>query len=717
MRLRYSLRAFKENAGRRSPRPVLSNCVIHSCPGTYNSTRLKTVFFLSFALILISAGAVCGQFEDLPALSANEPENLIKHNQGTKASDSAHSNSVQGDQVERGSFFETFDEVFQIPHVDDRVLLANRTPRKPIDASRGIGSGQDPDGSNNEDTTEPGIARTEYAPPVAKNTFQSQKTIRQLESPYDYRPWWQNRLTQEALGGKHKQTRSITVDQLVLSMIQNSPEVKALQQEPIIASTYVDVENAKFDPISFVESKFDDSNEPVGDTLTTTNSPFLKEHIVTAKAGLRKKTQIGTEFELAQNVGFKNSNSNFLSPNNQGTSRLVLNVDQPLLNGAGRVVGTSRILLAEIDSTIASANYEEKLQEKILSVIKAYWEFYLQKSVLILRTKNYESAVEILRQLKGRESFDAQRSQVIRAEAAVAARRLNLIRSRTDVQNAETIIREITRDPRLGKLGITNPIELIPGEFPQINDAIFPDLAAAVKVAFHNRPEIDQAMERIKAAGIQNNVAKNQLLPQLKFLFNVYAAALEGNSGVPEAWKRQFVDTTPGYSAGLTLEYPIYNRAAFARKQRVEAQMNKLSSELDDTLGSVTAEVEIAYRELKMSLEAIRESRKSILAAEKDQAFIQKRWKNFAFLQENPNFTSPTVFLEQLLDAQDRITQAQIQYANSTRQFMIAVAELRKAEGSLLNYQHEVTLDPPQSKSGELPEFAPDADVPAPRAN
>lgn len=493
--------------------------------------------------------------------------------------------------------------------------------------------------------------------------------------------WWLKQLNQNTAN-----EIKISVDQIVLSMLQNSPEIRAISQEPVIASTFIDQESAKFDPVSFLESRWDDTNEPVGNILTTNSSPFLKEHIVDARAGFRKKNRIGTELDLSQSIGFKNSNSDFFQPQDQGTARLELNINQPILNGAGRVVGTSRILLAQIDNKVAWNQYAKRLQDKILTAIKAYWELHFQKSAYVLHQKNYLAAEKLLRRLKGRQSFDTQRSQIIRAEAALAARKLDLVRSLTDIQNAETMIREITRDSSLGRLGILNQRQLAPAENPVIDARLYPDLPHVVTVAYDNRPEIQEAVNRLKAAGVQNNVAKNQLLPQLSLLLNVYSAALNGETGIESALQRQLTASTPGYSAGFIFEYPLYNRSAIARKHRVEAEINKLSSELDDIFGSVTAEVEIAFRELKMAAESLRQAEASIIAAQKDQAFIQRRWENFAFL-ENPDFSSPTILIEQLLDAQDRITEVEIQYADASRKFMVAAAELRRAEGSLLNYR------------------------------
>ncbi len=501
----------------------------------------------------------------------------------------------------------------------------------------------------------------------------------QKDSAFD--EWWLQQVNENS-----EHDIGISVDQIVLSMLQNSPEIRAISQEPIIASTFIDQESAKFDPISFLESRWDDTNEPVGNILTTNSSPFLKEHIVDARAGFRKKNRIGTELDLSQSIGFKNSNSDFFQPQDQGTARLELNINQPVLNGAGRVVGTSRILLAQIDHKVAGNQYAKRLQDKILTAIRAYWELHFQKASYVLHKKNYEAAEKLLTRLKGRQSFDTQRSQIIRAEAAIAARKLDLVRSLTDIRNAETIIREITRDSTLGRLGVLNQPRLAPCENPVIDERLYPVLPLVVKLAYDNRPEIQEAVHRLKAAGIQNNVAKNQLLPQLSLLLNVYSAALNGETGIESALQRQLTASTPGYSAGFVFEYPLHNRAAIARKHRVEAEINKLSSELDDVFGRVTAEVEIAFRELKMAAESIRQAKASIIAAQKDQSFIQSRWENFAFL-ENPDFSSPTIFLEQLLDAQDRITEVEIQYADASRKFMVATAELRKAEGSLLGYR------------------------------
>ena len=499
------------------------------------------------------------------------------------------------------------------------------------------------------------------------------------DSPFD--AWW---LPQVNHSSKHG--IGISVDQVVLSMLQNSPEIRAISQEPIIASTFIDQESAKFDPVSFLESRWDDTNEPVGNILTTNSSPFLKEHIVDARAGFRRKNRSGAEFDFSQSIGFKNSNSDFFQPQDQGTARLELNINQPVLSGAGRVVGTSRILLAQIDHKVAWNQYAKGLQDEILMAIRAYWELHFQKSSYVLHKKNYESAEKLLRRLKGRQSFDTRRSQIIRAEAAIAARKLDLVRSFTDIRNAETLIREITRDATLGRLGVLNQPTLEPRENPVIDERLYPDLPFVVTVAYDNRPEIQEAVQRLKAAGIQNNVAKNQLLPQLSLLLNVYSAALNGDTGIESALQRQLTASTPGYSAGFVFEYPLHNRAAIARKHRVEAEINKLSSELDDVFGRVTAEVEIAFRELKMAAEAVRQAKISIIAARKDQSFIQRRWENFAFL-ENPDFSSPTILLEQLLDAQDRITEVEIQYSDASRKFMVAIAELRKSEGSLLGYQ------------------------------
>ncbi len=62
----------------------------------------------------------------------------------------------------------------------------------------------------------------------------------------------------------------------------------------------------------------------------------------------------------------------FLSPKQQGDTRLMLRLDQPLMRGAGRQIATSSIQLAKMDYRISDSEAAQKIQEHIFQISEAY---------------------------------------------------------------------------------------------------------------------------------------------------------------------------------------------------------------------------------------------------------------------------------------------------------------------------------------------------------
>ena len=125
-------------------------------------------------------------------------------------------------------------------------------------------------------------------------------------------------------------------------------------------------EATAFDWRAFLNTQYDDLNDPVGNTLTTgNNEDRFKQQEWYGRAGLRRKTRGGGEFEISQELGHLDNNSRFLIPPNQGNSRLELNFSQPLLNGRGRFVNESLILLADINFKADSDAFLIRLQDHL----------------------------------------------------------------------------------------------------------------------------------------------------------------------------------------------------------------------------------------------------------------------------------------------------------------------------------------------------------------
>jgi outer membrane protein TolC len=478
---------------------------------------------------------------------------------------------------------------------------------------------------------------------------------------------------------------SATTNELLYQALCASPRILAISQDPLISELQIIEADSEFDPAIFVRSLYEDRTDPVGNTLTTGSADeFLKDNIWTGRTGIRRKLRTGGNLELAQELGFKNSNSRFFVPQDQGTATLSINYTQPLLRGAGRYYNRSQIVIAESAANISWHAFATELQSELESVLDGYWTLYLNRSVLLQKQRNVARGEQILKTLQGRQELDSLPSQIARARSSVEARRTDLANALRDVRNTETRIRQSIGDPNwLAK----EQVEILPVEHPQVHEFEVP-LSQIVFTALDHRPEIREAIQRTKIAAVRYQISTNELLPELTLLFGTYASALNGDSGIEQALVRQYSDTTPGYSAGLELEIPYRNRSARSRWAQEKLQVKKIRHELDETAQGVIADAQLAHRRVRSALDTLKASYVAIEAASLDVGQQQQRWESFALVAGDVgDGNSPTTVLDQLLDSQDRLAAAELKYSQALYELQISIVALHRAAGTLLLHE------------------------------
>ena len=491
--------------------------------------------------------------------------------------------------------------------------------------------------------------------------------------PAWFRPWW-NQQVVKPIGAMQK-GMSVSINALISRSLIYSPHIQVAATEPHIRQTVMFEESAGFDWTTFVESKFTDTNDPIGNELTTgNNANRFTQHEWYARGGLRRKMRKGAEVELTQRLGYLNNNSRFLIPPNQGNSRIELNFRQPLLRGRGKFVNESLIVLANIDSNSANDQFMEELQSHLSEVAITYWELVRARAKLLQRKKLLYEAEQILTTLTGRATVDALDRQIYRAKAAVAKRRAELARTATSIKNAESRLRLLVNAPELVS---SRQMEFLPIELPQINHSNI-DLGSAVTTALANRPDISRAIRDYRTSVIKNGVAKNDLAPKLDLLLGTYVAGLEGNSDAINSWVNQFRDGRPGYHVGLEFEVPIRNRAARARQQRRQWELHRATHRFKAVVESSMTEVEIAVREVNTAAKELSGRYHAMIAAGNESRFLKDRWKTLA----NPD-DSVTLLLEDLLDSQERLADEEAAFAKAQYDYSVASIRLKKAMGIL----------------------------------
>ena len=494
--------------------------------------------------------------------------------------------------------------------------------------------------------------------------------------------WWKSRVGQPL----HFQNNSQPVDTngLVFEALRSSPLIKAVSKTPLIRELQVVEADAEFDPVAFLDSQFQDRVDPVGNSLTTGGEPFLEDNIWSAEAGIRRRLRNGANFDISQTLGFQNSNSTFFTPQDQGTATLALNVTQPLLRGRGRYVNQAQILIAQSSGSAAWDTFKIDLQEELEGVVSAYWDLYLQRSIFLQKKRNVERGQVMLDRLMGRKGLDSLPAQIARAKSAVLTRRTELANAFRDVRNAETEIRRRVADKNWQA---SQSIELLPMEMPFAQSSGL-ELEQVVYTALENRPEIAEAIRRIRIAGVQRDVSANELLPELNLLLGTYVSSLRGDTGIENAFQDQFGQVTPGYSFGLEYELPYRNRAARSRLQQRNLQFQRLQNELENVIQNVIAESQVATRQVSSAFETLKAAREAVVASRTDLVQNEKRWESFALVEGDiADGQSPTIVLDQLLDSQERLSQAENVFAEAEQGLKIAEVSLQRIMGTLLMHQ------------------------------
>jgi outer membrane protein TolC len=100
------------------------------------------------------------------------------------------------------------------------------------------------------------------------------------------------------------------------------------------------------------------------------------------------------------------------------------------------------------------------------------------------------------------------------------------------------------------------------------------------------------------------------------------------------------------------------------------------------TLETVGLEVQIAVREVETSQREL-VSKQQVVQARADQLdYLTKRWERLP----NEDVTS-SLMLENILSAQDRLTQAEYEYLQAQISYNLSHINLRKATGTLYQYE------------------------------
>lgn len=485
--------------------------------------------------------------------------------------------------------------------------------------------------------------------------------------------WWREFVLDTILS---RETVPISPGELAIKTLQHSPTVTLLAARPQAVRTTVIEEAARFDWNMFVESRWRDTTEPIGSSLTTGGPNVYRNHELTNEAGVNRTNRMGGELSIGQRFGNEQSNSQFFLPPNQGATTLTIDYSQPLLQGAGRAINESNIVLATLASDSADMEFVSQVQDLLTDVNRGYWQLYLSRATLLIERRLYHRATKTLDILRKRESVDASKEMISRAELAIASRKARLITARRVLLDQQSFLRNVVNSPDLDRPEFN---EFVPTGMPVVEQL---DLSVedAFVTAVQNRPEIASSLAQIRSANVRQQIAENELLPELNLVLQTYAQGLRGNFDLEQAFSDQFNGAEPSYSAGLLFQVPIGRRAANARRTRREIEVGEMTAQFRVELERILFDVTTQLRQLDATRRSLQTNLKALVAASETLRLLETRHRLLSSEQDR----NSSLRLQDILNSHVRVSDAEIAVVRSQVEHTLAMNRLRRSLGVLV---------------------------------
>ncbi|MBI3894369.1 MAG: TolC family protein [Acidobacteria bacterium] len=449
-----------------------------------------------------------------------------------------------------------------------------------------------------------------------------------------------------------------------------------------------------FDPAIGFNFSWDRATSPLNSQVVA-GVPTVTTYATAYSGSYAQLFPTGVSYSLSLSALRQSSTQQRLLFNPAVVSRFSLGVNQPLLNGFGRLANERFLLVAQNNLRISEEVFRQQVVNAVIQVTNAYWDLAaFQENVRVA-----EQALAVAQKLyednkKQAEIGTLAPLDVVAAEAEVAARQRDLVVAQTNLQTQETRLKNFLSkkpDPALDAAQV-----LLSDRLPEPRDVDVPNLQDALTTAYNNRPDLRQQEGNLQNQNLSVRFTQNGLLPQTA-IFGLYAGSgLEGNTlattgGARDSLRQTFGGDFPEYAGGISLSLPIRNRAAQADNLRAQLESSQSEIGLQKTRNQIALEVRQATTGLiqgKAQVEAAHQA--SRLA---QQTFDAEQKKLAAGIS-----TPYQVVLRQrdMETAQRAEVQAVVNYAK-------ALVEMDRSMGTTLNRNGIEMLDAWSGTISRLP--------------
>jgi outer membrane protein len=364
-----------------------------------------------------------------------------------------------------------------------------------------------------------------------------------------------------------------------------------------------------FDPTFSLFANFQHLTIPQSNTqLTGTNT--LIDGIRSYQASYSQNWDYGTNLQVSFSSTRTSVNSPFFSLNPYTNGALDLQLTQNLLNGFGRAVNGRNIRVQRNNLKVTDLQFKQQVITTVTAALNLYWDLVSFDQDVKARQDAVGTAQQLLENNQSQVKIGTLAEiEVTRAQSQLYAAKQDLVIAQTNSLQQETVLKNA-----LSRAGVATSeladVHIVPLDtitIPAKDDFAAPN--ELVAEALRNRVEIEQANINLDSNKLNLVGIRNSLKPTLQAFAELTNNALTGSitpvgqaiGGVgplvgnydnllAQIARRNY----PNYSAGLSLNIPLRNRAAQADYVTSEIEIRQNELNLQKQINQVRVDVQNA---------------------------------------------------------------------------------------------------------------------------
>ncbi|HLH43726.1 MAG TPA: TolC family protein [Bryobacteraceae bacterium] len=379
---------------------------------------------------------------------------------------------------------------------------------------------------------------------------------------------------------------------------------------------------SSFDPSLLFFTNFQHATTPQSNTQLTGTTTLIQS-TQSLQAVYSQSWDFGMNAQLTFASNRLKFNSPFFALNPYTSGDLDLQVTQNLLSGFGRAVNGRNIRVQKNNQKVTDLQFEQQVITTVSAVLNLYWDLVAFQQDLQAREQELATARQLLEDNRRQVALGVLAEiEITRAEAQVYSAQQDLLVSQTNLLQQETVLKNALVRNGIAAAGLSAvhviPLDRITAPEKEENTP----LEQLVSQALAHRPELEQDRTNIGSNKMNLVGIKSSLKPQLQAFAEVTNNALSGvltpfgalpppegpgpaidylAGGYGNFLAQIFRRNYPNYSAGLSLNIPLRNRAAQSDYVTSQLELRQNELNLQKTESQIAVDVQNALIGLRQA--------------------------------------------------------------------------------------------------------------------